>query len=67
MKYILFLETYFCKIPKNLIVSAFFLPRQILKNVDMPRQKPTQISNAALVKLIESLKMIMWLTCVAFL
>ena len=38
-KYILFLETYFFKIPKNLITSAFFLARQILKNIDMPWQK----------------------------
>ena len=42
-KYILFLETYFFKIPKNLITSAFFLPRQILKNIDMPRQKPQML------------------------
>ena len=28
--------------PKNSIASAFFLPRQILKNIDMPRQKPQQ-------------------------
>ena len=33
-------ETYFFKIPKNLITSACFLPRQILKSIDMPRQKP---------------------------
>ena len=39
-KYNLFSETYFFKIPKNLITSAFFLPSQILKNKDMPRQKP---------------------------
>ena len=38
-KYILFSETYFLKIPKNLITWAFFLPRQILKNIDMPWQK----------------------------
>ena len=36
-KYILFSETYFFKIPKNLITSAFFLLRQILKKIDMPR------------------------------
>ena len=28
--------------PKNSIASAFFLPRQILKSIDMPRQKPQQ-------------------------
>ena len=43
-KYILFLETYFFKIRKNLIILAFIylfiLPRQILKNMDMPWQKP---------------------------
>ena len=33
-KYILFFETYFFKIPKNLIAFAFFLPRKILKNTD---------------------------------
>ena len=49
IKYILFLETYFLKIPKNLLASADFLPRQILKNVDMPRR----ISIVALVKLID--------------
>ena len=38
-KYFLFLETYFFKIPKNLIASAFFLVRQILENIDMPQQK----------------------------
>ena len=49
-KYILFSETYFFKIPKNLITSAFFLLTQILKNIDMPWQKPP---NAALVKLTD--------------
>ena len=43
-KYILFLETYFFKIRKNLIILAFIylfiLPRQILKNMDTPWQKP---------------------------
>ena len=34
-KYILVLETYFFKIPKNLIALAFFLLRQILKTIDM--------------------------------
>ena len=43
-KYILFLETYLFKITKNLIASAFFLPRQILKNM------PRRISNAAQIK-----------------
>ena len=43
-KHILFLETYFLKIPKNLIASAFlffffFLPSQILKDIEMSRQK----------------------------
>ena len=39
--FFLFSETYFFKIPKKLITSAFFfLPRQILKIIDMPRQKP---------------------------
>ena len=33
---LLFLETYLFKILKNLITSAFFLRRQILKNIDMP-------------------------------
>ena len=42
-KYILFLETHFFKIPKNLITSAFLLPDQILKNIDMPRQKPQML------------------------
>ena len=42
-KYILFLETHFFKIPKNLITSAFLLPGQILKNIDMPRQKPQML------------------------
>ena len=46
-KYIfLFLETYFFQIPKNLIASAFFLPRQILENVDMPQQKPPHLPTA---------------------
>ena len=39
-KYILFSETYFFKIPRNLIISAFFLLRQILKNTDIPLQQP---------------------------
>ena len=43
-KYILFLATYFFKILiKHLIASAFFLPRQILKTIDMPRQKPRHL------------------------
>ena len=57
---ILFSQTYFFKIPKNLITSAYFLPRQILKNIDMPQQKPLMLHWWNL--LIESLKMIMWLT-----
>ena len=36
----------FFKIPKNLIASAFFLPRQILKNIDMPQQKPQYLPTA---------------------
>ena len=36
----------FFKIPKNLIASAFFLPRQILKHIDMPRQKPWDLPAA---------------------
>ena len=39
-KIYLILESKFFKIPKNLITSAFFLQRQILKNIDMSRQKP---------------------------
>ena len=31
------------KIPKSLITSAFFLPRQIVKNTDMPRQIPQML------------------------
>ena len=54
----------FFKIPKNLITSVFFLPRQILKNIDMPRQKPLMLHWWNL--LIESLKMIMWLTAQCF-
>ena len=41
-KYILFLERYLLKIPKNLIASVFLffvLVRLILKNTDLPRQK----------------------------
>ena len=33
----------FFKISNNLITSAFFLPRQILKNIDMPWQKPQML------------------------
>ena len=51
------------KIPKNLITSAFFffffLPRQILKNTDMVRQKPQMLHWWNVM--IESLKMIIWL------
>ena len=40
-KYTLFLATYLLKILiKHLIALVFFLPRQILKNIDIPRQKP---------------------------
>ena len=39
-KYILFLETHFFKIPKNLITSAHFSQWQILKHIDMSWQKP---------------------------
>ena len=50
-KYNLFLETYFFKIPKNLIALAFFfLARQILKKHKYPSAKD---SNAALVKLTD--------------
>ena len=42
-KYILFLATYFFKILKHLIASAFVLLRQILKNTDMPWQKPRHL------------------------
>ena len=49
-KYILFLEAYFLKIPKNLITSAFFLSRQIPKNI---RYVLAKTSNAALVKLTD--------------
>ena len=33
----------FFKISNNLITSASFLPRQILKNIDMPWQKPQML------------------------
>ena len=39
----IFLETYFFQIPENLITSAFFMSRQILKNIDMPRQRPQML------------------------
>ena len=35
---------YFCKIPKNLIASAFFLLKQVLKNIDIPWQKLWHLS-----------------------
>ena len=44
--YFLFLEKHFFKIPKNLIASAFFLPRQMPKNIDMPQQKPWHLPTA---------------------
>ena len=37
---------HFLKISKNLIGSAFFLPREILKNIDMPQQKPWHLPTA---------------------
>ena len=40
------LRSIFVKISKNLIASAFFLPRQILQNIDMPRQKPRHLGTA---------------------
>ena len=49
-KYILFLETFIFKIPGNLIASAFFLSRQILKK---HRYASAKASNAALVKLTD--------------
>ena len=55
-KHTLFLETYFFKIPKNLIASAFFIAEADTKKHRYPSAKA---SNAALVKLIKSLKMIM--------
>ena len=58
-KYILFLETYFFKIPKNLITSAFFFAEADTKK---HRYASAKASNAALVKLTDwILKMIMWL------
>ena len=42
-KYILFLATCFCRILKHLIALAFFLPRPILKNIDMLQQKPQHL------------------------
>ena len=45
-KNILFLETHFFKIPKNLIGSAFFLLRQMLKIIGMPWQKPQHLLTA---------------------
>ena len=53
------LEDMFFKIPKNIFTSEFFLPRQILKNKDMPWQK-RQILHWK-NSLTESLKIIMWL------
>ena len=47
----------FFKIPKNIFTSEFFLPRQILKNKDMPWQK-RQILHWK-NSLTESLKIIM--------
>ena len=42
-RYILLSETYFFQIPENLITSANFLLRQVLKNINMPRQKPRML------------------------
>ena len=42
----LFLETYIFSIPKNLIASASFLSRKILKNVDVTWQKPRHLPTA---------------------
>ena len=64
-KYILFLETYLFKILKNLIASSFFfLPRQTLKTIDMPQQKPEMLHWLNLQ--IESLKMVIWLIVCCF-
>ena len=49
-KLILFLETYFFDIPKNLITSAFFFPKQILKTYIYLSAKALK---AALVKLTD--------------
>ena len=49
-KYILFLETYFFKIPKNLITSAFFFAEADTKK---HRYASAKASNAALVKLTD--------------
>ena len=63
-------ETYFFKIPKNLITVAFlyfflsFLSRKILKNTNMPWQKTQMLHWLNLM--IESLKMIMWLVVRCF-
>ena len=63
-------ETYFFKIPKNLITVAFlyfflsFLSRKILKNTNMPWQKRKMLHWLNLM--IESLKMIMWLVVRCF-
>ena len=47
----LFLEKNFFKIPKNSVASAFFLPTQILKNIEMPRQNPRHLPNAVNIAL----------------
>ena len=49
-KYILFSETYFFKIPKNLITSAFFFAEADTKK---HRYASAKASNAALVKLAD--------------
>ena len=42
-KYILFFETYFFKIPKNLIAFAFFFTEEDTKKHRLPRQKPRML------------------------
>ena len=49
-KYILLSETYFFKIPKNLITSAFFFAEADTKK---HRYASAKASNAALVKLTD--------------
>ena len=45
-KNIYFWKSIFFKITKNSIVSAFFLPRQMLRNIDMPQRKPRRLPTA---------------------
>ena len=51
-KYILFLETYFFKISKNFIASAFFFAEVYTKK---HRYASAKASNVALVKLSDSI------------